>query len=143
MLPRTSLGDESCLPGFLGEQRLADAVVDLVRTPVQEVLALEEHVRTVAFREGLGVVQRCRPPRVVFEDRAELVLELVGGGDRIERVGEFGERFFHDFGNVPTAEALELPRLPGFVVAHRTTVLSGNAHMCTGDCVDPSRSFEI
>ncbi len=43
VLPGTGLGDHARLAHALGEQRLPEGVVDLVRPGVVEVLALEEH----------------------------------------------------------------------------------------------------
>ena len=45
MLPRARLGDEFLLAHLLGEERLTQAVVDLVRAGVVEVLALEINLR--------------------------------------------------------------------------------------------------
>ena len=45
VLPRARLGDELLLAHALGQQRLAEAVVDLVRAGVVQILALEVNLR--------------------------------------------------------------------------------------------------
>jgi hypothetical protein len=69
--------------GFLQaprEQRLADAVVDLVRAGVVQILALEPDLRAAELaRPALGVVDRRRTADVVLE----LALEF--GGERGSR----------------------------------------------------------
>ena len=45
VLSRACLGNHALLPHALGEQRLAERVVDLVRAGVREILALEEDAR--------------------------------------------------------------------------------------------------
>ena len=47
VLTRARLGDEFLFAHLLGEERLAQAVVDLVRAGVVEVLALEVNLRPV------------------------------------------------------------------------------------------------
>ena len=51
VLARARLRDDALRAERLREQRLADAVVDLVRARVREVLALEPDVRAPAFAE--------------------------------------------------------------------------------------------
>ena len=48
MLARAGLGDDARLAHALGEQRLAEHVVDLVGAGVAEVLALEVDARAAA-----------------------------------------------------------------------------------------------
>ena len=53
------LGDDALLAHALGQQDLADAVVDLVRAGVVELFALEVDLRAAAvFGQALGEVQR-------------------------------------------------------------------------------------
>lgn len=49
VLPGAGLGDDFLLAHELGQQRLAQAVVDLVRTGVIEVFTLEVDLRTAEF----------------------------------------------------------------------------------------------
>ena len=95
VLPGAGLGDDAGLAHPLGQQRLAQHVVDLVRAGVVEVLALEEdpHAPGV-LGEALGLGQQRRPAGVVLVQlrdlRGELgiglgflegVLELIQGRD--------------------------------------------------------------
>ena len=73
VLAGAGLGDDARLAQALREQRLADAVVDLVRAGVVQVLALEVDLRAAELlRPAPRVVDRARPADVVLE----LVLEL-------------------------------------------------------------------
>jgi hypothetical protein len=56
------LGDDPRLAHALGQQRLADRVVDLVRAGVVEVLALEPDLAAGLRAEALGQVQRRGTP---------------------------------------------------------------------------------
>ena len=65
------------LPMRLREQRLADAVVDLVRAGVIQVLALQPDLRAAELaRPALGVIDGRRPADVVLELALELGDEL-------------------------------------------------------------------
>ncbi len=66
VLAGAGLGDDPPLAEPLGEQRLADGVVDLVRAGVGQVLALEPDARARRpRRQALGQVERRRPADVV------------------------------------------------------------------------------
>jgi hypothetical protein len=68
VLAGAGLGDDAGLAHALGEQRLADGVVHLVRAGVVEVLALEEDLRAAQLAApALGVVQRRGPADVVAQ----------------------------------------------------------------------------
>ena len=59
MLPRTGLGDDAGLAHALGEQNLADGVVDLVRAGVVQVFALEINFRAAEFfGQAFGKIKR-------------------------------------------------------------------------------------
>jgi hypothetical protein len=87
VLAGAGLGDEAGLAHPLGEQRLAEDVVDLVRPGVVEVLALEHDDRLPALDRGavgercLGEAghlgDRCRAPGVVLAQGVEFGPELV------------------------------------------------------------------
>jgi hypothetical protein len=76
VLARAGLGDDAVLAEPPGEHRLAERVVELVRSGVEEVLALEvePHPRS----EPLRPRERCRP---AGEGSAELV--QLGGEARV------------------------------------------------------------
>ena len=65
------------LPHAPREQRLPQHVVDLVRTRVREVLALEEDAQAQAFRESVTLGDGCGPARVRGEQFSELGAECV------------------------------------------------------------------
>ena len=74
---RAGLGDDARLAHALGEQRLADGVVHLVRAGVIQVFALDVDLRAAdRFGEALRVVDRARAAHVVLELPRELLLEL-------------------------------------------------------------------
>jgi hypothetical protein len=82
VLAGAGLGDDALLAHALGEQALAEGVVDLVGAGVEEVFALE--VDTCAaefFGEALGEVEGGGASAVVVEELGEAGLEGgVGGG---------------------------------------------------------------
>ena len=82
VLARAGLGDDPGLAHALGQQRLAEHVVDLVRAGVVEVLALEQDPRPArVLGEPSGVGQRRRAAGVVALQAVELGEELgVGAG---------------------------------------------------------------
>ena len=91
------------------QQGLAQAVVDLVRAGVQQVLALDVDLRAaVDFAQALGVIERRGPAGVVGEQILQLGLKR-----RIEarfqiRLLQFFERRHEDFGNVSAAVGTEV-----------------------------------
>ena len=71
VLAGAGLGDDAALAEALREQRLADAVVDLVRARMVQVLALQVDLRAAHLaRHPCRVIDRRRAP--------DEVLELVG-----------------------------------------------------------------
>ena len=100
MLPGAGLGDDALLAHALGEQDLADAIVDLVRAGVIEVLALEIDFRPAQMRaQAFGEIERIGPahvlPQVIVELGAEdvVVLGLLVGAlefedERHQRLGD-------------------------------------------------------
>ena len=80
---RAGLGDDPRLAHALGQQRLAERVVDLVRAGVVEVLALEVDGVADLVGQPLREVQRRRAADVVVEQRVELgaVARVVAGGE--------------------------------------------------------------
>ena len=73
VLARAGLGDDARLAHALGEQDLAEAIVDLVRAGVIEVLALEIDLRAAEMlRQPLGEIERIGPPHIVLQQAVEL-----------------------------------------------------------------------
>ncbi len=65
MLPRPGLGDHAMLPHPLDQQPLPQAVVDLVRPGVQQILALQINLRPAQLlRQPPRKKQRRRTPRI-------------------------------------------------------------------------------
>jgi hypothetical protein len=85
VLAGAGLGDEARLAHPLGEQRLAEDVVDLVRAGVVEVLALEQQPQPEAASEVVALGQDGRPAGVVPQDVVELAAEHRVGPRRAER----------------------------------------------------------
>ena len=72
VLAGAGLGDDARLAHALGEQALAERVVDLVRAGVQQVLALEVDRVPDRLRQPLGVVERRGPAGEVAQQRRQL-----------------------------------------------------------------------
>ena len=77
MLAGTSLGDDARLSHTTCQQNLSDSVVDLVRTGVVQVLALQEQTATIAFTHAPCFIEWRRTPHVVFQQLAIFPLETV------------------------------------------------------------------
>ena len=73
MLPCPGLGDETSLAHPLGEERLTEHVVDLMRTRVVEVLALEVDLSaSQVLGHVVREIEQRRPARVVVEQTRKL-----------------------------------------------------------------------
>ena len=109
MLAGAGFGDDAFLAEALGEQDLAERVVDLVRAGVQQVLALQVDLRAAEqLGPALREIERRRPADVVVEQVVEFRLEgrivsrgFVGGGEFLQRSHQ---RFRHEH----AAEAAEV-----------------------------------
>ena len=78
MLTRTGFGDHTGLAHALGQQGLADGVVDLVGARVVQVFALEVDLSTTDFTAQAGrVIDRAGASHEVGQLTAKLSLELV------------------------------------------------------------------
>ena len=99
VLPRPGLRDDPGLAHAPGEQNLAEAIVDLVRAGVVQLVALEVDLRAAQMRgQPLGEIERARPAGIVLVEPAHLLVErrivlrlLIGGADlpdeRHQRLG--------------------------------------------------------
>ena len=68
MLAGAGFGDDTALAEALCEQRLADAIVDLVRARVIQILALQPDLRAAELaRPALGVIDGRRTADVMLE----------------------------------------------------------------------------
>jgi hypothetical protein len=77
MLSCAGLRDHALLAHALGDQSLADRIVDLVRAGVIEVFALEPDLSAASLLgQSLGVIDRARTSHIVLEFVCELGLEL-------------------------------------------------------------------
>ncbi len=84
VLARARLGNDARLAHALGEQDLAQAVVDLVAARVVELVALEVDLRAAlsaglcaeVFRQAFGVIDRARAAGVMRGEVGECLVEL-------------------------------------------------------------------
>ena len=121
VLARAGLGDDPRLAHPHREQDLADAVVDLVRAGVVQLVALEPDLRTHAFGRGLAqrfgqalsVIKRARAADIMFEQVVELRLEGGVGLGGAVRLVEFEDERHQRLGDVATAEVAEMAALVG------------------------------
>ena len=110
VLAGAGLGDDARLAHPPGEQRLADAVVDLVGAGVVEVLALEVDAGAAGLaRQALGEVQAAGPADVAVEVVVELALELGVVARRLVALGELVQGGHQRFGDVAAAVGAEPP----------------------------------
>ena len=77
VLARSGLGDDPPLAHPPGKKDLADGVVDLVRTRVVEVLALEPHLDAQVIGEPARVGERRGPAHVVPQAAVQLAPEAL------------------------------------------------------------------
>ena len=82
VLSGASLCDDAGLAHLLGQQDLADGVVDLVGTRVVQVFTLQIELTAVVFTHALGIVERRRAAHIVLQQLMVLLLELLRLDDR-------------------------------------------------------------
>src|SRR5581483_5845504 len=76
VLARAGLGYDAVFVHTAREQPLTQAVVDFVRSGVQQILALEVDPRSAeVLAQAPGEVQRRRPSRIVSQQVIQLLLE--------------------------------------------------------------------
>ena len=94
----------------LGQQRLAEDVVDLVRAGVVEILALEEDARAAAvLGEALDLGDRARTARVCAVQFGEFVAKLIVHHRLLALLVELFERGDEGLGDVASAVVAEAP----------------------------------
>ena len=109
VLSGAGLGDDAAFAHAAGEQRLAQAVVDLVRAGVEQVFALEPDARAAeGLAEVFGEVERRGAAGVVVQEIGEFGLE--GRVFARREIGgfEFFDGRHQDFGDVAPAVGSEV-----------------------------------
>src|SRR5215212_8261543 len=112
VLASAGLGDDALLAHAIGEQDLAQGVVDLVRPRVRQILALEPDVGPAPFAgKAPGEHEGGRAADEVPRQSVPLLSEL--GVVLVAFVGlfEFFQRVDQGFRDVATPEGTEVPRL--------------------------------
>ncbi|MOA07868.1 hypothetical protein D3C78_1275950 [compost metagenome] len=110
MLARAGLGNDALLAHALGQHRLADHVVDLVRAGMVQLFALEVDLGAAHFSAHAGrMVDGRRPAHVVVELGRELGDEF--GVVLVACVGlaQLGQRVGQGFTGKAAAIAAEMP----------------------------------
>ena len=108
MLPGAGLGDDPPLAHSQGEQRLADGVVQLVRTGVTQVLALEVDVGAAeVIAEPSSGIERRRATDEGTPVAGKLELELRVGFGLVPHVLQLLERTHQRLRHVLAAESPE------------------------------------
>ena len=111
MLAGAGFCDDAMFAHAPGQQRLSDAVVDLVRPGVQQVFPLQIDPRAAKLLgEPLGQEQRCRTPREIGQQAVEFVAKcLVFARHRIGSL-ELLQRRHQGFRDVAPAVGTESSR---------------------------------
>ena len=144
VLAGAGLGDDALLAETAGDHRLTERVVHLVRTGVEQVLALQ--VQATVRREPCGASQRRRPARVVRQQLVQLGAEAVVVAQRAPHRRQLVERRDQRLGNVAAAVGTERrahraalhPVAHGGVIldARRRTRSSARSRPPRADCGD-------
>ena len=140
MLARAGLGDDARLAHALRQQYLPDAVVDLVRAGMVQLVPLEPDLRTLSFRRILAqffrqarrVVERAGTTDVVLQQVVELGLESRIRLGRLVFPLQVQDQRHQRFGNITSAELAEMPALVrlvaegiGFALGHASAIGRG------------------
>ena len=105
VLSRSGLRDDPLLPHLLGEEALADHVVDLVGAGVVEVLPLEVDLRSSEVPgHPVGVVEHRRPSGVLVVHPVDLDHEFWVLDVLVIRAIEFDDRVHEGLGDVLASE---------------------------------------
>ena len=104
VLARARFRDHALFAHPHGEQPLAQAIVDLVRTSVQQILSLDVDARAAAlFGEPRSELQRRRPPGEIVQQLPEPRVKFrIRAGFGVSAL-EFFERRHQRFGDVTPA----------------------------------------
>ncbi len=112
VLAGAGLGDDPGLAHAPGEQDLAEAVVDLVRAGVIELVALEVDLRAAEmFRQALGEIEGARAPGIVRGQMLQLGLEGRICLGVLPGLLEIEDQRHQRLGDEPTAEQAEMATL--------------------------------
>ena len=136
VLTGAGLGDDAGLAHALGEQGLAEHIVDLVAAGVVEVLSLEEDAAAEFFAETMAFRQRRRTARVGAQQMIEFIAERGITPGIAEGPVEFLTRGNQGLRDVHAAEVAEATRLGGFGHGHdkkSSSQLYGASSVCTLD----------
>jgi len=108
MLAGACFGDDPCLAHALGEQDLADTIVDLVRTGVVELVALEIDLGAAEMLgQPFGEIERRRPAGVMGVEMPELGAEGGIGLRPCPFLFQFQDQWHQRFGNETAAKNAE------------------------------------
>ncbi len=114
MLAGTGFGDNPGLAHALREQDLPDAIVDLVRAGVIELVALEPHLCTAQrLGQPFGEIERRRTPDIVLHQVVEFGLELWIGLRRAVFSLEIQDQRHQRFGDIAPAEFAKVAAIVG------------------------------
>ena len=128
VLAGAGLGNHPLLAHTLREQALTERVVDLVRTGVGEILALQEDARAAErIAEPPRFVDRRRPADVVAQQRLQPVDERgVLAGLEIRRL-ELGDRRDQRLGHESSAVGAVVAACVGVTFGERRSVMDGGS----------------
>jgi len=109
VLPSAGFSDDPRLAHAHGEQDLADAIIDLVRAGVIELVALEPYLRaSELFGDARGEVERAGPADVMLEQILELFCEgRISLGRTVSRF-QLKDQRHQRFGDIAPTELAEM-----------------------------------
>jgi hypothetical protein len=110
VLARAGLGNHAMLAHALGQEALAERVVDLVRTGVQQVFALQVNLRAAQlFSQPFTEGKRRRTPGVVRQQIGQLRLKGRVNLGQVVRAIQFVQRRHQRLRHVPPAISAKAP----------------------------------
>ncbi len=136
VLAGAGLGEQAGLAHALGEQGLAQHVVDLVRAGVVEVLALEQDAHAELLGQAVALGERRGRPGVVAQQAVELGAEDRVGPGVAERGVELDAGGHEGLGDEPAAEPAEAAGGVGVVHEGRAGIGDGHDEGSGGDVAD-------
>jgi hypothetical protein len=107
VLTRTRFRDHSLRAEFFREQHLTDGVIDLVRTGVREIFALEPHFGAPPFRQRARMRERRRPTDPAAQLGMKFVEESTVAQVAIDTCLQAVERGHERLGHISSAERSE------------------------------------